>query len=496
MERVDAIELEPAVLKVAEACAPVNHDALANPKLHVTIGDARELLLTTREKYDIVVSEPSSPYRAGVAGLFTREYYQSVDRCLRPGGMFFQWVQAYEIDDRTMQTFYRTLKSVFANVESWQTEPGDLLLLASHEPIHYNVDALRRRIAEEPFKSALLVTWQADNLEGLLAHYVGNDRVAETLANLAPLPLNTDDRTVIEFGFARSVSAASGFELTGLRASAHRAAVDKPHLVEGDVDWSLVDEARLSTYATMAQPEVVFDGLTKEQRDRSSALFHYLKGDFDMAVRFWRSQTQEPRTLPELTMLAESLAVQGDNGALPHIEKLAPLLPLEADAIRAQVFFAARKGPEATRALVDLFEAFRANPWTSKDLIKRSISRARVVSSADQSKTASLLLYNSLKAPFSVFNSETDRRSALLAIGLYLDGYQPGQYTRSALEMLEPNPIWDREILETRLACYKALNDPRAEQARRDLDEFLRYESSTADVSALTKAFEADSHRK
>src|SRR6266404_7215117 len=72
IQRVDVVELEPAVLKVAENCAPINRDALHNPKLHVTIGDARETLLTTREKYDIVVSEPSNPYRAGVAGLFTR----------------------------------------------------------------------------------------------------------------------------------------------------------------------------------------------------------------------------------------------------------------------------------------------------------------------------------------------------------------------------------------------------------------------------------------
>src|SRR5262249_51764328 len=98
MERVDVVELEPVVLKVAERCAPVNQNALQNPKLHLTIGDAREVLLTSREKYDIIVSEPSNPYRAGVAGLFTREYYQSVDRRLNPGGMFFQWVQAYEID--------------------------------------------------------------------------------------------------------------------------------------------------------------------------------------------------------------------------------------------------------------------------------------------------------------------------------------------------------------------------------------------------------------
>src|SRR5262249_57657514 len=129
--------------------------------------------------------------RAGVAGLFTREYYQSIDRCLQPGGMFLQWVQAYEVDDRSMQIFYRTLGSVFANIESWQTETGDLLLLGSREPVHYNADALRPRLAEEPFRSALLAAWRGNTLEAFLAHYVGNRALANGLIRLAPHPLNT-----------------------------------------------------------------------------------------------------------------------------------------------------------------------------------------------------------------------------------------------------------------------------------------------------------------
>src|SRR6185503_3885080 len=75
MERVDAVELEPLVLNVARACATVNHDAMNNPKLHVSIGDARETLLTTKTRYDVIASEPSNPFRAGIASLFTAEYY-------------------------------------------------------------------------------------------------------------------------------------------------------------------------------------------------------------------------------------------------------------------------------------------------------------------------------------------------------------------------------------------------------------------------------------
>ena len=161
IERVDAVELEPAILKVAEICAPVNRHALENPKLHVIIGDGRELLLTLRAKYDWSVSEPSNPYRAGVANLFTREFYQSIKNRLNPGGIFLQWVQTYSVDDRTIEIFYRTLGSVFPNIESWQTEEGDLLLAASQEPIRYDVDTLRERLASDPFKEAILAAWEA-----------------------------------------------------------------------------------------------------------------------------------------------------------------------------------------------------------------------------------------------------------------------------------------------------------------------------------------------
>ena len=78
IDRVDVVELEPVLTKFARQCAPVNHDALENPKLNLLIGDGRELLLTSKQQYDLVVSEPSNPYRAGIASLFTREYYEAI----------------------------------------------------------------------------------------------------------------------------------------------------------------------------------------------------------------------------------------------------------------------------------------------------------------------------------------------------------------------------------------------------------------------------------
>src|SRR6185295_13244297 len=115
LERVDVVELEPSIERVAKDCAVVNRDVMDNPKVHVIVGDAREVLLTTRERYDLVFSEPSNPYRAGIASLFTREYYREVQARLAKGGLFLQWVQAYDVDSRTVRTIYATLASVFGS---------------------------------------------------------------------------------------------------------------------------------------------------------------------------------------------------------------------------------------------------------------------------------------------------------------------------------------------------------------------------------------------
>src|SRR5712692_2380284 len=478
MERVDVVELEPAIVKVAERCAPVNHNALLNPKLHLTIGDAREVLLTAREKYDIIVSEPSNPYRAGVAGLFTREYYQSVDRCLRPGGMFFQWVQAYEIDDRTVQIFYRTLGSVFSNIESWQTAGGDLLLLASHLPVRYDVETLRTRLVEEPFKSAMPAAWRATGLEDFLGHCVGNAAVAQTLQHLTTGPLNTDDRTVIEFAFARSVNLTNGFQIVNLRADAHATHADRPQYVDGEVDWSRVDEARLSMFGSLSRAEQTQMTWTPSQRSRAAAFANYLDGDLPAALRDWQAQSEGPKTLSQLALVAECMAAAADSAALPYIDKLAEILPWDAEAVRAELFWRKRRPQEATEALEKFFRALHDEPWPARELIKRSLSRAEAIANSDRSKIAADFLYNALRTPFCVFNNEADRMAAELALGMYVDGDHPGKYTLPAVEAFEPHVLWQRQFLQVRKDCYSASNDSRAEKARCDLQEFMKNEAS------------------
>jgi spermidine synthase len=482
MEHVDVVELEPAILKVAELCSPVNQDALKNPKLRVIIGDGRELLLTIRTKYDVIASEPSNPYRAGVAGLFTREFYASIKNRLNPGGIFLQWVQTYSVDDRTIEIFYRTLGSVFPNIESWQTEGGDLLLAASQEPLRYDPEMLRTRLGSEPFRSAMLAAWQTLGLEGFLAHYVGNTAMAKVLQNLESWPLNTDDRTVIEFAFARSVGAPNGFQMGTVRKSAHAAHCDRPEISNASIDWSLVEEVRRDSFNQLSEKP------TSDEQNRSEALRAYVNGDLAAALRFWQTQTREPQTLRQTELVAEGLATEGNDAATKYIEQVAKIAPSDAEAIRAELLWKQGKTQEAADNLKKFFQIAHDDPWPDHSLIKRAIALAETI--ATSNPAAATALYDILRAPLCVWNNEADRKLRLISIGMCLDGNRPGEHAARAIEAFEPNIIWERQFLEIRKAAYAATQSPRAEQASRDFDEFMQYESLTNDAASLTREIE------
>src|SRR5262249_55532800 len=189
-------------------------DVLANPKVHVIFGDAREVLLTTADTYDVIVSEPSNPYRAGTASLFTKEFYDAVAARLTAQGAFAQWVQAYEVRNDAVRSIYATLDAVFPSVETWETMLGeDLAFVARKAPQVHDVGLVSARLATEPYRTALAFVWGVGGVEGLYTAFVAGDLFAVDFAQRGAAPINTDDRTLLEFQFARSVGEQGAFDV-------------------------------------------------------------------------------------------------------------------------------------------------------------------------------------------------------------------------------------------------------------------------------------------
>jgi hypothetical protein len=450
-----------------------------NPRVKVTVGDAREVLLTKRETYDVIFSEPSNPFRAGIASLFTREYYQAAARRLAADGLFLQWIQAYEVDGRTIRTVYATLHSVFPEVETWQVGPGDLLLVASRGPIRYEATRLRARLAEEPFRSAIRNTWRAEDLEGFLSYFVARSSLARDVAAKEPV-VNTDDHNVIEFGFARTVGADGLFGIAELREVARARAEDRPELAEGDVDWARVDADRLRFYPEAEQAPFIHAHLSEESKTLAAALAAARDQRPARFVALWQALGREPTTLEEITAVAANHAALGDERALPSIERLRASEPVEADAVLAMLRARQGRPAEALPPLGRALSAYRVDPWPSPVLMSGTIDLCAELATRDPSLAPRLL--SLVEAPFAQSALEEIRLSAVIRL---LSLMKPDPACVAALRPAEPHVLWGRDGLMVRARCYAAAGDPRAAQAAADLRTFLSREPARLFASGL-----------
>lgn len=473
IERVDVYEIEPAIRRIAEACVDVNRGVLNNPKVHVVYGDARELVLTNREQYDIISSEPSNPYRAGIASLMTVEFYEAAARRLAPGGIFAQFLQAYEIDSATLRVVYATLGTVFPNVETWETKRGDLLLVGSMQPVPYDAAALRARLQQEPYGPAALRVWRAANLEGVLAHYAAGPSTALALAEGARA--NTDDRAVLEYGFARTLGNSTLFQVNELRAFAKRRGDDLPPIA-GAIDRGSVEDQRLALISSEAAYPADPAALTPDQQTRARAFQAFLGGDFEGVLRGWVMQQKRPKEPTELLTFAEALAARGDESVLPYIEELRRYQPTEADAVLARLRWRQGKMDEATAALERAFVAARRDPWPLRLAMLRTLELAGEAAAGDPARARRI--FDALSEPFAAGLVQDARQLARLQAATQVTPGRCNELVVAALEPFERGVPWNRPFLHNRATCYEQLRHPLAANARQDYERLMANEAA------------------
>lgn len=487
IERVDAVEIEPSILYMAKLSTPVNHDVLRNPKVKVVIGDGREFLLARGKKYDLISSEPSNPYRAGIANLFTSEFYRACRSRLNPGGIFAQFLQAYEVDAPTISTIYATITGVFPHVETWQTAGGDLLLIASAEPIRHDWNTIAQKMRSDVFHRGIRNAWGVVTVPGFYARYVAGNQTARRLARSGhpgDTRPNTDDRPTIEYAFARSLGFSGTFDIAELRAAARVPIDDVPVEIRGVAEAAQIEAERLSIGIAHETKIDIHEYLSPEMRNRGAAQIRYLEGGFADAWTIWRGQQTPPRTPLEMITFAETLAERGDLSAMTFIDALRGEFPVEADTLLARLLWRQGRRADGVAALVRAFEQYRTNPWPLPVVMRRAIRFANEIAEAGDA-TLNARIEASLREPFAVELMRERRRSSLLYVQ---DLMSPdGMCSDAVLETVhsfEPHVPWQAIFLTKRANCYQTRNDPLARKAADDLREFNRAERSALQTSA------------
>ncbi|MFQ5700347.1 MAG: fused MFS/spermidine synthase [Acidobacteriota bacterium] len=197
-ETVDVVEISPEVVEAADLFRDVNHDALRDPRTRLVVGDARAWLLFRNRTYDIIASQPSNPWIAGEASLFTREFFSLARSRLARGGFMCQWLQGYGLRPEDFRSVVHTFADAFPHVTLWQesTAGGDFLLLGSNEPLAIDPTRLARAMSHPAVKQDL------DRVElylpaDLLQLLVMDERGVRAFS--AHAAIQTEDRLALEF---------------------------------------------------------------------------------------------------------------------------------------------------------------------------------------------------------------------------------------------------------------------------------------------------------
>ena len=229
MRRVRVVEIEPAVLEMARYFLSVNDTVLARPAVSVVVDDARSALQIDTARYDVIASEPSNPWLAGVATLYTPEFFRIVRARLAPGGVFCQWVQLYQLPLPVVAAIVRNVHSVFPHMQVWFSSPWDLMVLGAAEPMHADAAWLGRLFGARGALGELGREYlSVDDPADYLGHLAMGEQGVARLPARAGFE-HSDDRPRLEFVAARRFLDSEGStEVFDSLVAIGRAAGDGP----------------------------------------------------------------------------------------------------------------------------------------------------------------------------------------------------------------------------------------------------------------------------
>jgi len=113
IERLDVIEIEPAMVALARKLGPKAANTFNDPRCNIHMEDAKTFFSAGGRSYDVIVSAPSNPWVSGVSSLFSVEFYRHIRGHLNDGGLLVQWFQTYEADMTILASVLKALGEYF-----------------------------------------------------------------------------------------------------------------------------------------------------------------------------------------------------------------------------------------------------------------------------------------------------------------------------------------------------------------------------------------------
>jgi spermidine synthase len=207
LDRIKVVELEPSVVEASRTIPSGPASALKDPRVDLVFNDARNTLLVEREKYDLIVSQPSHPWLAGSANVFTQDFWQIARGQMNPGGVFAQWISLFRMDAATLESLLKAFYNVFPEGVSFiNSGSGDLILIGSTAKIEFDYARIDKALAD-PRIAAVLASKGIVGTQDLLWYFcLSRDEALAAAGSAIP---NTDTNLLSEVRLS-SISEPTG----------------------------------------------------------------------------------------------------------------------------------------------------------------------------------------------------------------------------------------------------------------------------------------------
>ena len=207
LESLCCVEISPGVVEASRFFADYNRRYWEDPRTEIVVDDGRNFLFRSKEKWDVITSEPSNPWIAGIGNLYTEEFYGNCRERLEPGGIICQWIHLYEMEKSVLKTILITFRKAFPHAIAFGSiEDTDLLLIGSEEKLSVDFEAFARRMKYDKV-AADLKRIGISSLFTMLSTQIFDTRGMQRWAGIGPI--NSDNFPVVEYRAPRGFFHAS-----------------------------------------------------------------------------------------------------------------------------------------------------------------------------------------------------------------------------------------------------------------------------------------------
>jgi tetratricopeptide (TPR) repeat protein len=262
------VEINDQVIKATGLFTLWNNNCLKDPRSRIIEQDGRNHLELTRDKYDIIISVPSNPWMAGLANLFTLDYFETVKGRLNNNGIFVQWISAYDMDWDSFAMIGRTFAGAFPDgmlVNAMSM--SDFLLVGFSNGKNLNL-----KVAEKNAAYAQV----SKNISIRDPKVLYNLIVTEDLKEFfGPGHLHTDNMPRLEFIAPKNLGKNSGFIKARIKNSSRLSSGTK-EIIESNksIDSSLDNLEMMKIGSSPPFKDVDLNKATEAQLKRYNAILN------------------------------------------------------------------------------------------------------------------------------------------------------------------------------------------------------------------------------